>query len=401
MASFAFANSMLLLNVLLIGLCLAHPINDIETQGWSSDEPLCTSGPLGMESGAIPDGSLTASSYYSSTYLPRKARLNEGNSHWWAPATSAKQGSWIQVDLGLPGPVITGLIIQCRPSEYLITFSIQYSSTGESESWHDLENAEGDTIRFNKDFTGGQRVTVTFPQVLKTRFLRILPITWISYPDIAFEVLGCRDGIIRLAGGDDALRGRVEIYHDSAWGAVCDTNWDIQDATTVCRQLGFPGASEAKNGSFYGATELPIVMDRVACNGTELYLRKCSYLCKENSPCTSTAGLICNPRGVVRLVGGPTKTSGRVEIYVDGKWGAICDTEWDITDAEVICKQLGYRGAKQAKSGAFFGQGSGPNLIDGVKCDGSEAKITDCPSHCWEKPKCNNTETAGVICVEG
>ena len=118
-----------------------------------------------------------------------------------------------------------------------------------------------------------------------------------TFLGVLIQTLYCfiEDGIIRLAGGDDVLRGRVEIYHDGAWGAVCDTNWDIQDATTVCRQLGFLEASEAKKGSFYGATELPIVMDRVACKGTEPYLSRCSFLCRENNPCTSTAGVVCKP----------------------------------------------------------------------------------------------------------
>ena len=86
---------------------------------------------------------------------------------------------------------------------------------------------------------------------------------------------------------------------------------------------------------------------------------------------------------------------------MNGTWGAICDNEWDLTDAGVVCRQLGYPGARQAKSDAFFGQGSGPNLMDRVACDGSEAKITECPSHCWKKPKCRNTETAGVTCYKG
>ncbi|XP_071798574.1 uncharacterized protein [Asterias amurensis] len=383
------------------GLCVAHPISNQETQGSYSDEPACTIGPLGMESGSIPDGSITASSSLSASYLPPKARLSEGNNHWWIPTAKDVADSWIQVDLGLPGPVVTGLIVQSHPTLSIVTFSVKYSLTGESESWHDLENADGDTIEFNGNVDGGERVTITFPEILRTRFLRIMTLTWTSScPGFTFEVLGCRDSIIRLAGGDDALRGRVEIYYDGAWGAVCDTNWDIQDATTVCRQLGFLEASEAKNGSFYGATELPIVMDRVACKGTEPYLSRCSFLCRENNPCTSTAGVICKPNDV-RLVDGPARGSGRVEIIVDGTWGAICDNEWDLTDAGVVCRQLGYSGATHAEVGAFFGQGSGPNLMDGVICDGSEAKITDCPSHCWDKPKCNNTETAGVICVKG
>ncbi|XP_033629527.1 uncharacterized protein LOC117291745 [Asterias rubens] len=402
MSTSAFASSMLLLGVLLVGLCLAHPISNQETPGSYSDGPACTIGPLGMESGAIPDGSITASSSHSATYLPPQARLNEGSSYTkWIPTAEDAADSWIQVDLGLPGPVVTGLIVQGHSSYYMETFSVKYSSTGESESWHDLENADGETVQFNGNVADGERVTVTFPEILRTRFLRIMTLTWTnSYPYFAFEVLGCRDGIIRLAGGDDALRGRVEIYHDGAWGAVCDTNWDIQDATTVCWQLGFLEASEAKIGSFYGATELPIVMDRVACKGTEPYLSWCPFLCRENDPCTSTAGVVCKPN-TVRLVDGPTRGSGRVEVNVNGTWGAICDNEWDLTDAGVVCRQLGYPGARQAKSDAFFGQGSGPNLMDRVACDGSEAKITECPSHCWKKPKCRNTETAGVTCYKG
>ena len=38
--------------------------------------PPCISTPLGMENGAIPDAKITASSYYSSSYYPRYARLN-------------------------------------------------------------------------------------------------------------------------------------------------------------------------------------------------------------------------------------------------------------------------------------------------------------------------------------
>ena len=54
----------------------------------------------------------------------------------------------------------------------------------------------------------------------------------------------CENGDIRLvtsAGdtGEDVASGRVEVCWDDRWGTVCDQSWSDNDATVVCRQLGF------------------------------------------------------------------------------------------------------------------------------------------------------------------
>ena len=46
--------------------------------------------------------------------------------------------------------------------------------------------------------------------------------------------------------------------------------------------------------------------------------------------------------GMIRLQGGNYSNEGRVEVYCNGQWGTICSTGFSTTDANTICKQLGY-----------------------------------------------------------
>ena len=46
-------------------------------------------------------------------------------------------------------------------------------------------------------------------------------------------------------------------------------------------------------------------------------------------------------------------------MYHDGQWGTICDENWTKENADVVCKELGYKTALYPIKNAYFGEGSG------------------------------------------
>ena len=45
----------------------------------------------------------------------------------------------------------------------------------------------------------------------------------------------CKDGDVRLLGGQSAYEGRVEVCLSQRWGTVTDSEWSAEDAQVVCR----------------------------------------------------------------------------------------------------------------------------------------------------------------------
>ena len=88
---------------------------------------------------------------------------------------------------------------------------------------------------------------------------------------------GATEGDVRLVNGGTAQEGRVEIYHNSEWGTVCDDRFASEDAAVVCRQLGYT-AGEARRQAAFGEGTGTIWMDDVQCAGSESRLADCSFL---------------------------------------------------------------------------------------------------------------------------
>ena len=103
----------------------------------------------------------------------------------------------------------------------------------------------------------------------------------------------------------------------------------------------------------------------------------------------------------LRIVGnGKLPSVGRVEVGFNNSWGTICDTNWSLRDADVVCKKLGFSHAIAATHAATLGSGSGRIWADNVNCLGEEEGIIDCDHSPWGEisARCTHENDAGVVC---
>ncbi|XP_029811417.1 antigen WC1.1-like [Suricata suricatta] len=225
----------------------------------------------------------------------------------------------------------------------------------------------------------------------------------------------CSDFLnLRMVSEDQECAGWLEVFYNGTWGSVCHSPMTPMTLSIICRQLGC-GDNGAVNYSIVPREGSRLRwVDQIQCRKTDSSLWQCpsgpwqhrscsaeeeAYLsCAGMRPKSCPAAAPCTDKEKLRLRGGDTKCSGRVEIWHDGSWGTVCDDSWNLAEAEVVCQQLGCGSALEALQKAAFGPGNGSIWLDEVKCRGTESSLWDCAIDSWGQSDCKHEEDAGVRC---
>ncbi|XP_058056870.1 protein bark beetle [Anopheles bellator] len=115
------------------------------------------------------------------------------------------------------------------------------------------------------------------------------------------------------------------------------------------------------------------------------------------------------PKVPVRLIGGENDHEGRLQVYVEGVWGTVCDYGWTITNAALVCHQLGlalnptdWRLQRSEVPGAGTSEDV---LLSHVRCTEHDIDITRCRAERASRGdfenSCGHENDVGVRCYEG
>ena len=204
-------------------------------------------------------------------------------------------------------------------------------------------------------------------------------------------------GLITLVGGSVPNEGDVHV--DGV--PVYQSRWDLQGAWVLCKQLGWQGVEAVKTNSYFGTRSKYYRYEYIDCSGIEESILDCqkSEYYDRDSIGSWAAGVICKPdaedRNITLQSVDNNTNSGLV--FLNGR--PVCEDDWDMMDAKVACKQMGFNYVKHIIGNSFGMSVDLPYSMLDVQCVGEEDFLPDCIHiHANESSYCREGNAAGVEC---
>ncbi|XP_064032274.1 scavenger receptor cysteine-rich type 1 protein M130-like [Pogoniulus pusillus] len=218
--------------------------------------------------------------------------------------------------------------------------------------------------------------------------------------------------------------GRLQVFYNGTWGNVCSNSMTPRTVSLACKELGCGDTGDLDANLPSARVSAAAWLDRVQCGernssfwqcpSAPWHLHSCEDLRDEthiichgkrpevsadlSAPCPDSRN--CTAREKIRAVGGQHRCSGRVEVWLHGSWGTVCDDSWDRQDAQVACRQLGCGPVLSAPGEAAFGEGTGPIWLEQVECQGTEPSLQECWARPGDSGVCRHKEDAAVSCSD-
>ncbi|XP_071499233.1 lactadherin-like [Diadema antillarum] len=144
--------------------------------------------PLGLESGAIPDSSITASSYFNSNVYPRFARLN-GPHEWCSRKSNTDQ--WLRVQFE-SNYLVSGIVTQGRGTAYdRYVTSYKISSSIDNMVWTEyMDPFTGSDKVFPANYDMTSEVRHYFRRAITASSIRLHPNTYYVHICLRLELIG-------------------------------------------------------------------------------------------------------------------------------------------------------------------------------------------------------------------
>ncbi|XP_053376327.1 neurotrypsin-like [Mercenaria mercenaria] len=209
---------------------------------------------------------------------------------------------------------------------------------------------------------------------------------------------------VRLAGGHLEYEGRLEVFQNGQWGAVCNDSFGTKEAMVACKMLNLTwDYAKTYPSAHFNESTLPVLLGDVSCSGSENSLFECMHRAWGEADCRhgENVGMSCAPVSSVRLVHAFYEWTGRLQVFHNKQWTAVCADSFDTEKAMVVCNMLNFTWAHVKTVPIFYNNSKDTTKLrlDDFSCTGSERSLSECPHYSIGKSDCSLDEIVEITCA--